>query len=95
MISQLVEWSNDPLDDEKAEISVPDVQRYLACILAMSLQPEINIKDYWNDTDTDFTAARRFTQKIGMSYKKFSEVRKRLTVGPKQDVSKTFDLSPS
>jgi hypothetical protein len=22
------EWSNDPLDDEKAEIDVPDVQRY-------------------------------------------------------------------
>jgi len=51
----------------------------------MSLQPEINIKDYWSDTDTDFTAERRFAQKTEMSSKKCSGVRKKLTIGPKQD----------
>ena len=63
-----MEWNNNPLDDEKTEIYVPYVQKYLACMQAMSLQLEINIKDYWSDTDTDFTVEHRLVQKMGMSY---------------------------
>ena len=49
------------------------------------------MKSYWTENDGPISAARRFGERIGLSYDAFSKIRSKLQVGPPQLLRKTFD----
>ena len=51
-----------------------DLDKYLACILAMTLHPRSNVKDYWRVQDDSFSAGGNFYKKTGMSQSAFDNV---------------------
>jgi len=91
ILSQLVAWTNDTIHYKCSQICLTNVQKYVASILAMSLQLENNIKRYWSTADTQFTRARNFTRCIGLSYNSFSDISKVLQIRPFQEQTKTFN----
>jgi hypothetical protein len=46
ILLQLVEWSNIEIEDPSEKICLAKLHRFIACILAMTLQPESNIERY-------------------------------------------------
>jgi hypothetical protein len=74
-----------------APLTVSDVQKYVACILAMTIHPRSNIKGFWRPMDNTLRSGSNFTAKIGMSKNAFEAVRKKISYGPRHAIFKTFD----
>ena len=54
-----------------------DVDKYVACILAMTIQPHKNIKEHWQPQNDSFISGGDFFRKTGMSLSAFEDVRKK------------------
>ena len=91
LIEHLAEWSNEESFDLKEQVTVMGVDKYVACILAMTLQPHNNMKDYWKAQDDSFRSGGDFFKKTRMSQSAFDDVRKKISYGPKTAMDKSFE----
>ena len=91
LIEHLAEWTNAEIEDFNEHITVMDLDKYIACILAMTLQPRINMKDYWKPQNGSFRGGGNFYKWTGMSRIAFDNVRKKMLYGPKTSHDKSFD----
>ena len=92
ILKQLIDMSKSASDEEEFILNEKNIQKFIGVMYAMTVCPQSNIKDYWNLEERGFIQAPSFTQKTGMSYNQFKQIRKQLIFGqPSESDKKSFD----
>ncbi len=80
----MVQHINANISADSHKVDEKEMRCFVGIIFAMTICPMSNIKDYWRTEDIGLMVAPLFFDKLHMSYKRFTEIRKNWPIAPVQ-----------